>query len=60
MPDRAARLRTRSIGVRVTEADYARLHALAQAQGKLLAEWARDALLALAQRRRQPLALGTR
>jgi hypothetical protein len=48
MPDRAERLRTRSIGVRVTEADYARLHALAEAQGKLLGEWARDALLALA------------
>jgi uncharacterized membrane protein YebE (DUF533 family) len=49
MPDRAERLRTRSIGVRVTEADFARLHALAEAQGKVLGEWARDALLALAQ-----------
>jgi hypothetical protein len=49
MPDRAERLRTRSIGVRVTRADFARLHALAEAPGKLLGEWARDALLALAQ-----------
>ena len=49
MQDRAERLRTRSIGVRVTEADFARLHALADARGKLLGEWARDALLALTQ-----------
>jgi hypothetical protein len=49
MPDRAERLGTRSIGVRVTKADFARLHALAEAAGKLLGEWARDALLALAQ-----------
>ena len=49
MPDRPERLRTRSIGVRVTEADFARLHAIAEAQGKVLGEWARDALLALAQ-----------
>ena len=49
MQDRAEHLRTRSIGVRVTEADFGRLHALADAQGKPLGEWARDALLALAQ-----------
>jgi len=49
MQDRAERLRTRSIGVRVTEADFGRLHSLADVQGKPLGEWARDALLALAQ-----------
>ncbi len=47
MPDHTQHLRTRSVGIRVTEADFARLHALAAAQGKLLGEWARDALLAL-------------
>jgi len=37
--------RTRSIGVRVTEADFARLQALADAEQKSLGEWSRDVLL---------------
>jgi len=31
--------RTRSIGVRVAEADFARLQALADAEGRPLGEW---------------------
>ncbi len=38
----------KTIGVRVTEADYARLQALADAQGKPVGEWCRDVLLGLA------------
>lgn len=37
--------RTKSIGVRVTEADFARLQTLSDAAGKPLGEWAREALL---------------
>jgi hypothetical protein len=38
----------KTIGVRVTEADYARLQTLADAQGKPVGEWCRDVLLELA------------
>ncbi len=37
--------RTRSIGVRVTEADFVRLQTMADSEGKSLGEWARDVLL---------------
>lgn len=37
--------RTRSIGVRVAEADFARLQALADSDGKSLGEWSREVLL---------------
>jgi hypothetical protein len=37
--------RTKSIGVRVTEADFARLQARADAEGKSLGEWSREVLL---------------
>jgi Mobilization protein NikA len=37
--------RTKSIGVRVTEADFARLQAMADSEGKSLGEWSRDVLL---------------
>lgn len=37
--------RSKSIGVRVTESDFARLQALADAQAKPLGEWCRDILL---------------
>ena len=37
--------RTKSIGVRVTEADFARLEARADSEGKSLGEWSRDILL---------------
>jgi hypothetical protein len=37
--------RTRCIGVRVREADFARLQALADSDGKSLGEWCRDVLL---------------
>ena len=46
MPDRSLFL-SKTIGVRVTEADYARLQALADAEGKPVAEWCRDVLLEL-------------
>jgi hypothetical protein len=48
MPDRSLFL-NKTIGVRVTEADYARLQALADAEGKPVGEWCRDVLLDLAQ-----------
>ena len=48
MPDRSLFL-SKTIGVRVTEADYARLQALADAQGKPVGEWCRTVLLDLAQ-----------
>ena len=38
--------RTRSIGVRVAEADFVRLQALADAEGRPLGEWCREVLLA--------------
>jgi hypothetical protein len=37
--------RTKSIGVRVAEADFTRLQARADAEGKSLGEWSRDVLL---------------
>ena len=48
MPDRSLFL-SKTIGVRVTEADYARLQTLADAKGKPVGEWCRDVLLELAQ-----------
>ena len=48
MPDRSLFL-SKTIGVRVTEADYARLQALADVQGKPVGEWCRTVLLDLAQ-----------
>ena len=47
MPDRSLFL-SKTIGVRVTEDDYASLQALAEAQGKPVGEWCRDVLLELA------------
>jgi hypothetical protein len=38
-------LRTKTIGARVTDEEYARLEAHADAQGQKLAEWARAVLL---------------
>jgi hypothetical protein len=38
----------KTIGVRVTEADYARLQALADAQGQPVGEWCRNVLLDVA------------
>ena len=40
--------RTKSIGVKVTEGDFARLQALAEAEGKPMGEWCRDILLTTA------------
>ena len=37
--------RTKCIGVRVREADFARLQAIADSEGKSLGEWSRDVLL---------------
>ena len=37
--------RTQCIGVRVREADFSRLQALAEAEGKSLGEWCREVLL---------------
>lgn len=37
--------RTKCIGVRVREADFARLQARADSEGKSLGEWSRDVLL---------------
>lgn len=39
-------LRTKSIGTKVTEEEYARLEALANASGRNMSEWVRDVLLA--------------
>jgi hypothetical protein len=39
----------KTIGVRVTEADYARLQALADAEGQPVGEWCRKVLLGVAQ-----------
>jgi hypothetical protein len=44
--------RTKCIGVRVREADFARLQALADAEGKSLGEWCRDNLLERAANRK--------
>ena len=48
MPDRSLFL-SKTIGVRVTDADYVRLQALADAEGKPVGEWCRTVLLDLAQ-----------
>jgi hypothetical protein len=45
-----SRYRTRSIGVRVAEADFVRLQGLADAEGRPLGEWCREVLLARAER----------
>lgn len=47
MHDRS-QFRTKSVGLRVTEADHARLQSLADAHGQPLGEWCRDTLLAVA------------
>jgi hypothetical protein len=47
MHDRS-QLRTKSVGLRVTEPDYARLQSLADAHGQSLGEWCRDTLVAIA------------
>jgi len=47
MIDRS-QFRTKSIGVRVCEADFNRLQEIADASGKPLGEWCRDVLLELA------------
>ena len=39
-------LRTKSIGTKVTEEEYARLEALVGASGRNMSEWVRDVLLA--------------
>lgn len=39
-------LRTKSIGTKVTEEEYARLEALARASGRNMSKWVRDVLLA--------------
>jgi hypothetical protein len=43
-----SQFRSKSVGLRVTEADHARLQSLADAHGKSLGEWCRDTLLAVA------------
>jgi hypothetical protein len=48
MPDPSL-FRSKTIGVRVTEDDYARLQVLADAEGKTVGEWCRDVLSGLAQ-----------
>ncbi len=40
--------RSKSIGVKVREEDFATLHALAEREGKPLAEWCRDVLMQIA------------
>lgn len=45
MPD-ASLFRSKTIGVRVTEDDYARFQVLADAQGKTVGEWCREVMLA--------------
>jgi hypothetical protein len=47
MIDRS-QFRTKSIGVRVCEADFNRLQQIADASGKPLGEWCRDVLLEIA------------
>jgi len=39
-------LRTKSIGTKVTESEYARLERAAQGSGKTLGEWCREVMLA--------------
>jgi hypothetical protein len=43
-----SKFRTKSVGLRVTEADHARLQSLADACGQPLGEWCRDTLVAIA------------
>jgi hypothetical protein len=43
-----SQFRTKSIGVRVAESDFARLQTLAEASGKPLGEWCREVLLKVA------------
>lgn len=47
MNDRS-QLRSKSVGLRVTEADHALLQSLADSHGQSLGEWCRDTLLAIA------------
>ncbi len=47
-----SRYRSRSIGVRVAEADFARLQAMADCEGKSLGEWCREVLLERAEARK--------
>jgi hypothetical protein len=49
MPDPSL-FRRKTIGVRVTEDDYARLQVLADAQSKTIGEWCRETILACANR----------
>ncbi len=44
--------RTKSIGVRVAEADFVRLQAMADSDGKSLGEWCREVLLERAEARK--------
>jgi hypothetical protein len=55
-----SRYRTKSIGVRVTEADFGRLEALADAEGRPLSEWCREVLLERLNHRNgeEPILLG--
>lgn len=48
MQDRS-QFRTKSIGVRVSQADFSRLRTLAEDAGKPLGEWCRDVLLKAAE-----------
>lgn len=50
MNDRS-QLRSKSVGLRVTEADHALLQSLADSHGQSLGEWCRDTLLAVANHR---------
>ena len=43
---KAAAGRTRSVGTKLTEEEFARLESLAAASGQSVSEWAREALLA--------------
>jgi hypothetical protein len=43
-----SQFRTKSVGVRVSESDFARLQTLAEATGKPLGEWCREVLLQIA------------
>jgi hypothetical protein len=44
-------LRTKSIGFKVSEEEYAQLEAAAQASGRTLGEWCREVILRWARRR---------
>jgi hypothetical protein len=43
-----SQFRTKSVGLRVTQADHARLQSLADAHGQSLGEWCRETLLEVA------------